>query len=295
MAIEWKNFDELSTQKKLLSLKNSVDLKKVLDASRIKEFQADAGGDVIFSYAAKEIDQRVLTVFQELADEANLTEKFRALYEGDIINTGENRKVLHHLTRGQLGNDVVFEGKNLRKFYEEQRIKINEFAEKVHSGAITPEDGKKFSSVVQIGIGGSDLGPRAMYLALENWARVKGTLKMQAKFISNVDPDDGAGVLASCDLAHTLFILVSKSGTTQETLANELFVRNKLEKAGLNPAKHMVAVTSETSPLAKSTDYLASFFIDDFIGGRFSSTSAVGCSFPCFWWRRFPRIFGRCP
>ncbi|MBQ5780467.1 MAG: glucose-6-phosphate isomerase, partial [Spirochaetaceae bacterium] len=276
MAIEWKNFDELSTQKKLLSLKNSVDLKKVLDASRIKEFQADAGGDVIFSYAAKEIDQRVLTVFQELADEANLTEKFRALYEGDIINTGENRKVLHHLTRGQLGNDVVFEGKNLRKFYEEQRIKINEFAEKVHSGAITPEDGKKFSSVVQIGIGGSDLGPRAMYLALENWARVKGTLKMQAKFISNVDPDDGAGVLASCDLAHTLFILVSKSGTTQETLANELFVRNKLEKAGLNPAKHMVAVTSETSPLAKSTDYLASFFIDDFIGGRFSSTSAVG-------------------
>jgi glucose-6-phosphate isomerase len=115
-----------------------------------------------------------------------------------------------------------------------------------------------------------------MYLALENWARVKGTLKMQAKFISNVDPDDGAGVLASCDLAHTLFILVSKSGTTQETLANELFVRNKLEKAGLNPAKHMVAVTSETSPLAKSTDYLASFFIDDFIGGRFSSTSAVG-------------------
>jgi glucose-6-phosphate isomerase len=162
MAIEWKNFDELSTQKKLLSLKNSVDLKKVLDASRIKEFQADAGGDVIFSYAAKEIDQRVLTVFQELADEANLTEKFRALYEGDIINTGENRKVLHHLTRGQLGNDVVFEGKNLRKFYEEQRIKINEFAEKVHSGAITPEDGKKFSSVVQIGIGGSDLGPRAM-------------------------------------------------------------------------------------------------------------------------------------
>ena len=76
---------------------------------------------------------------------------------------------------------------------------------------------RSFTTVVQIGIGGSDLGPRAMYLALENWAKKKGLFKMEAKFISNVDPDDAAAVLASIDVAHSVFILVSKSGTTLET------------------------------------------------------------------------------
>ena len=99
---------------------------------------------------------------------------------------------------------------------------------------------------------------------------------MNAKFISNVDTDDGAAVISTVDLAHTLFVLVSKSGTTQETLANELFVKDFIKKAGLNPANHMIAVTSETSPLANNPEYLTSFYIDDYIGGRFSSTSAVG-------------------
>ena len=99
---------------------------------------------------------------------------------------------------------------------------------------------------------------------------------MKAAFISNVDPDDAAGVLSNLDLAHSLFILVSKSGTTLETLTNESFVKDALVKAGLNPSRHMIAVTSETSPLAKSKDYLAAFFMDDYIGGRFSSSSGVG-------------------
>ena len=129
---------------------------------------------------------------------------------------------------------------------------------------------------MQIGIGGSDLGPRAIYLALENWAKAKGLLKMKAEFISNVDPDDAAGVLSKIDVAHSIFVLVSKSGTTLETLTNESFVKDALVKAGLNPSKHMIAVTSETSPLAKSADYLAAFFMDDYIGGRYSSCSGGG-------------------
>ena len=115
-----------------------------------------------------------------------------------------------------------------------------------------------------------------MYLALENWAKVNNTFKMEAKFISNVDPDDAAGVLAGVDVAHAIFVLVSKSGTTLETLTNESFVKDALKNAGLDASKHMIAVTSETSPLAKSKDYLTAFFMDDFIGGRFSSTSGVG-------------------
>ncbi|MCI5613226.1 MAG: glucose-6-phosphate isomerase, partial [Agathobacter sp.] len=141
---------------------------------------------------------------------------------------------------------------------------------------ITNAAGEKFTTVVQIGIGGSDLGPRAMYLALENWAKKNGTFKMEARFISNVDPDDAAAVLNGVDVARSIFVLVSKSGTTLETLTNESFVKDALAKAGLDASKHMIAVTSETSPLAKSDDYLAAFFMDDYIGGRFSSTSAVG-------------------
>ena len=149
-------------------------------------------------------------------------------------------------------------------------------ANKVHNGEITNAAGEKFTTVVQIGIGGSDLGPRAMYLALENWAKVNHTFKMEAKFISNVDPDDAAAVLNSIDVEHSLFVLVSKSGTTLETLTNESFVKDALKNAGLDASRHMIAVTSETSPLAKSDDYLAAFFMDDYIGGRFSSTSGVG-------------------
>ena len=163
-----------------------------------------------------------------------------------------------------------------REFYVKQQARIAEFANKVHNGEITNAAGEKFTTVVQIGIGGSDLGPRAMYLALENWAKKNNTLKMKAQFISNVDPDDAAAVLNAVDVAHALFVLVSKSGTTLETLTNESFVKEALKKAGLDASKHMIAVTSETSPLAKSDDYLAAFFMDDYIGGRFSSTSAVG-------------------
>ncbi|MBQ0165674.1 MAG: glucose-6-phosphate isomerase [Treponema sp.] len=274
--LNWENADQHESWKKLLSLKGQVSLKKELTADRVKKYAVKDAEGLVYNYAAKQVNEQILTVLQQLSDESQLTEKFEALYNGDVINTGENRKVLHHLLRGQLDKDVEYNGKKARDFYVAQQKNIADFADKVHSGKITNAQGEKFTTVVQIGIGGSDLGPRAMYIALENWAKKNGCLKMNAKFISNVDPDDGAAVVGSCDLAHTLFILVSKSGTTQETLANELFVKSFIQKAGLDPSKHMIAVTSETSPLANNPAYLASFYIDDYIGGRFSSTSAVG-------------------
>ena len=274
--VTWENLDKQDSYKKLMSLKGQVILKDVLDGERVKSYSVPMAGGLTYNYAAKQVNEQIITVLQSLSDEMQTTEKFQELYEGAMINTGEKRLVLHHLTRGQLGKDVISEGVNKREFYKSQQDAIAEFAKKVHSGEITNANGEKFTTVVQIGIGGSDLGPRAMYLALEQWARKNNKLKMEAKFISNVDPDDGAGVALSLDLAHSLFVLVSKSGTTQETLANELFVKGFLEKAGLNPSKHMIAVTSETSPLANNPAYLASFYIDDYIGGRYSSTSAVG-------------------
>ncbi len=274
--IAWNNLDTLNSYKKMLSLTGQVRLSAVLDAARVKNYAVPMAGGLVYNYAAKQVNEPILTVLQELSNEQQLVEKYQALLDGDVVNTGESRKVLHQLARGQLGKDVVFEGKNLRSFYAEQQDKIAAFAKKVHSGEIKGSKGDKFTTVCQIGIGGSDLGPRALYLAMEQWARVEGKQKMTARFISNVDPDDASAVIAGVDLAKTLFILVSKSGTTQETLSNELFVKEFIRKAGLDPTKHMIAVTSETSPLANNPSYLASFYMDDFIGGRYSSSSAVG-------------------
>lgn len=277
--VSWNNLDTLKSFKKLESTKR-VDLKAVMSgesgAKRVKGYSVPMACGLSFNYAAKAVDEEVLTALEELAAEAELTEKFKALYNGEVINTGEKRLVLHQLTRGVLGDKVVADGVDKREFYVGEQKKIADFANKVHNGEITNAKGEKFTTVVQIGIGGSDLGPRAMYIALENWAKKTGNFKMEAKFISNVDPDDAAAVLNSVDVAHSIFVLVSKSGTTLETLTNEAFVKDALKNAGLDASKHMIAVTSETSPLAKSSDYLAAFFMDDYIGGRFSSTSAVG-------------------
>ncbi len=276
MMITWNNFDTLNSYKKLLSLTNTVELSKVLGPERIQKYVVPMSAGLVYNYAAKKVNDQILSVLQELADEQQLIEKYQSLLDGEIINTGENRKVLHHLARGQLGTEVIHEGKNLRSFYGEQLNKIKSFVEKVHSGIITGTTGERFTSIVQIGIGGSDLGPRALYLALDNWAVTNNRKVLNASFISNVDPDDAYCVIRGTELSKTLFILVSKSGTTQETLANESLVKKSLIDAGLDPAKHMVAVTSETSPLAKNDGYLASFFMDDFIGGRYSSSSPVG-------------------
>ena len=275
----WNNLDMLASYQELEKTER-VKLTDVMagenGAERVKNYSVPMAAGLSYNYAAKQVDGQILAALAKLAEEAQLTEKFKALYNGEVINTGEKRLVLHQLTRGQLGDAVVADGVDKRAFYVEQQKKIADFANKVHAGEITNAAGEKFTTVVQIGIGGSDLGPRAMYLALENWAKKNGLFKMEAKFISNVDPDDAAGVLRSVDVAHSIFVLVSKSGTTLETLTNESFVKDALKNAGLDASRHMIAVTSETSPLAKSEDYLAAFFLDDYIGGRFSSTSAVG-------------------
>lgn len=275
----WNNLDTLASFKELQQ-SSPVDLKSVMSgeegAGRVKKYQIPMAAGFTYDYAAKQVDDDILRSLSALANEAQLADKFKELYNGAVINTGENRLVLHHLTRGQLGDAVVADGADKRSFYVEQQKRIADFADKVHKGEIVNEAGEKFTSVVQIGIGGSDLGPRAMYIALENWAKKNGKFLMDAHFISNVDPDDASAVLAEVDVAHAIFILVSKSGTTLETLTNQSFVMDALKKDGLDPSKHMIAVTSETSPLADSPDYLAAFYMDDYIGGRYSSTSAVG-------------------
>lgn len=277
---EWQNASKYPAWKKMLLQKNIVDIKATLTsdkvAERIKDYDVPMACNLHYNYAAKEVNKEVLDTLTSLAKEAQVMDKFKEVYEGSIVNTGEKRAVLHHLTRGQLGADVVIDGVNKREFYLKEQERIATFSAAVHEGKIVNERGEKFINVCQIGIGGSDLGPRAMYLALKNWAKTHDKCLMNAYFISNVDPDDAAEILTSIDLSRTLFILVSKSGTTLETLTNESFVKEKLEEAGLTVSKHLIAVTSASSPLAKNPDYMQAFYMDDYIGGRYSSTSGVG-------------------
>jgi glucose-6-phosphate isomerase len=273
------DFDKTAAYKKLSGLAQAAeqfDFTTLLTTERVKNSVVPMAGGLSYSWAAKRVDRAVLDALGDLAGEQELIAKYKALLDGEIINTGEKRRVLHHLLRGQLGGAVIHDGRDLGAFYQGELARFSAFAEAIRAGKIRSSAGKAFSTVVQIGIGGSDLGPRALYLALENWAAREGKQRLRAAFISNVDPDDASQVTASVPLDETLFVLVSKSGVTQETLANELFVKDKLKKAGLDPGKHIVAVTSETSPLAHNPAYLDSFYIDDFIGGRYSSASAVG-------------------
>lgn len=273
--IQYRNLDECSSFAALASLPK-VDVSRALTPERVVAYATQMPEGFAFCYAAAPVNEALIDAMQRLADVQELVEKYKALVGGEVMNTGEKRMVLHHLARGQLGRAVVSGGQDIRDFYEAERGRIADFAEAVHSGKLLGSTGKSFETAVQIGIGGSDLGPRASYMALERWAAAERRLKMRARFISNVDPDDADQVLRGFDLETTLFILVSKSGTTQETLANETLVRNRLESAGLDSSRHLVAVTSRTSPLANNPGYIASFFIDDFIGGRYSTSSAVG-------------------
>ncbi len=263
-------------------LKNDskVSIRSLLSAERIGKTNIKLGGGLVYNWAAMPVDDRIVRDLQKLADEMEVIDKYKALLSGERMNTGENRLVLHQLTRGNvLKAEVSADGENKEEFYKGELLKIKDFSTKVRNGSIKGSTGKKFKTICQIGIGGSDLGPRALYIALQGWAKGNGVKTLEGRFISNVDPDDAASVIEGLDLETTLFVLVSKSGTTQETLTNRDLVLNVLSTSpieGFVASKHMVAVTSKTSPLSQDKSLLASFFIDDYIGGRYSSTSAVG-------------------
>lgn len=272
--------------KKLTSTKSFAKLSKLprykydnFDTTRIADFDI-AGAGYHYNFSTKQVDNTILSVLLELAEEQQIIDKYKALLNGEIVNTGENRMVLHHALRGKVINTVIKDGRDYHKFYKNVRNRIKEFAHQVHTAKIKSSSGAKFDTFVQIGIGGSDLGPRAIFLAMQQYVYAKDSThpRFTTRFISNVDPDDMATQLQGCNPERTMFIVVSKSGTTQETLTNEALAVKWLQTSPKvkNPKKHIICVTSETSPLAQSTDYLDSFFIDDFIGGRYSVTSAVG-------------------
>ena len=163
--ISWKNMNTLSSYDALVKAEK-VNLAAVMagenGADRVKNYSVPMGEGLAFNFGARPVDDNILALLADFAKEAQLTEKFAALYNGEVINTGEKRRVLHHMCRGQLGEAVIADGVDKREFYLNEQRKIAELANKVHAGEITNAAGEKFTTVVQIGIGGSDLGPRAI-------------------------------------------------------------------------------------------------------------------------------------
>jgi len=166
----YKNFDKTAAYGRLAEYakKSAFNFRTQLDGKRVKESVSPMAAGLNFSWAAKAVDGECLKLLQELSNEQELIAKYKSLLNGDMINTGEKRKVLHHLLRGELGQPVMENGKNIGDFYRGELKRFCAFADDVHNGKFKGSSGKTFDTVIQIGIGGSDLGPRAMYLALEN-------------------------------------------------------------------------------------------------------------------------------
>jgi glucose-6-phosphate isomerase len=234
---------------------------------RIAEMVCHTAGLSLF-YAAQRIDDDVLAAFQEFADEHHLVDRFKDMRRGAVINRisgweSENRQVLHTSSRDIFAKQAK-EPESARQAAAEMK-KLESFLDEIESDS-------DFTTMVNVGIGGSDLGPRAVYEALQAYS-LKGR---QVHFIANVDPDDAARVLDQIDPARTLVTVVSKSGSTLETRTNEALVRSRFERAGLEPARHFIAVTGKGSPMDNPESYLRCFYMYDYIGGRYSVTSMVG-------------------
>jgi glucose-6-phosphate isomerase len=242
---------------------NPPDLTTDLTPKRIEEMKLGAVG-FKFLFAAERVDQIVMDALYELALEAKALEKMQLMQSGAIVNKSENRSVLHTAMRDQFSDRQTDPAaKQASEMAAKELDKLERFLGEIEG---------KFTDLVQIGIGGSDLGPRALSIALQAYQRPNH----RVHFISNVDPDDAYEVLSKLDLKRTLIVVVSKSGTTLETLTNEELVRAKMVQMGLDPKEHFIAVTGEKSPMDDPKRYLASFYMWDFIGGRYSATSMVG-------------------
>jgi glucose-6-phosphate isomerase len=263
-------FSDMKSVQKIQQLaKHPIDLSKdIMTPERIQKMSLSGSGFHLL-YAAERVTPEIIDSLYMLAEEASVQKKMEAMQAGEIINTiqgveSENRSVLHTAMRD------VFDHPQTSKKSVEASQKSSQELKKLEK-FMTQIEGK-FTDLVQIGIGGSDLGPRALYLAATAFQKPN----VKAHFISNVDPDDANHVLKNLDLKKTLVVVVSKSGTTLETLTNEEFVRREMVKQGLNPKDHFIAVTGEKSPMDDPSKYLASFYIWDFVGGRYSATSMVG-------------------
>ncbi|MBU4259924.1 MAG: glucose-6-phosphate isomerase [Desulfobacteraceae bacterium] len=228
---------------------------------------------IFYDFSRQRVDEKAMSLLFELAEARQLKEQFISMMNGEKVNVSENRAALHTASRNFSGNSIFTDEKDVMPEIIKIRENIREFASEVHNGKIKGSTGRPFKHVVVIGIGGSYLGTEFVSRALEAFA----DKDIGIHFLSNVDIHNFGNIVSKIDPETTLWIVISKSYTTAETTANTNLAVSFMKEKGLDPSKHLVTVTSKGSPGDDPANpVLASFHMFDFIGGRYSVTSAVG-------------------
>jgi len=247
------------------------------DPLRGKRFVIEASG-IYLDYSKNRVTDETMQLLIKLADECGLRDRIKAMFNGDIINVTEQRAVLHTALRAPKGERILLDGVDVVAEVHAVLDRMSTFSEQVRSGQWLGYTGKRIRNIVNIGIGGSDLGPVMAYEALRHYSQRDLTLR----FVSNVDGTDFAEATRDLDPEETLFIICSKTFTTLETLTNARTARKWcLQKLGDDQAvgRHFVAVSTNAEEVTKfgiNTDNMFGFW--DWDGGRYSMDSAIGLS-----------------
>jgi len=258
----------------------SVHLRKLFadNPKRAEKFSLEALG-IYFDYSKNRITDKTVTLLLQLAKESGLRERIDAMFRGDKINITENRAVLHVALRAPKDEIILVDGKNVVPEVHTVLDKMTAFCNRVRSGEWKGHTGKRIRNVINIGIGGSDLGPVMAYEALKFYSE----RSMTFRFVSNVDGTDFAEAVIGLDASETLFIISSKTFTTLETMTNAHTARDwSLKALGGDQAavaKHFVAVSTNAAEVSKfGIDTANMFGFWDWVGGRYSMDSAIGLS-----------------
>src|SRR6202789_1188424 len=257
-----------------------VHLRKLFadDPKRGERLTLEAAG-IFLDYSKHRINDQTIKLLLQLADESRLRERIDAMFSGEKINITEKRAVLHVALRAPKGSSIIVDGENVVPGVHAVLDKMSSFCDRVRSGAWKGHTGKRIRNIINIGIGGSDLGPVMAYEALKHYSERSLTFR----FVSNVDGTDFAEAVRDIDPSETLWIVSSKTFTTLETMTNAHSARAWL-LAGLGGdeksiAKHFVAVSTNTTEVAKcGIDTTNMFVFWDWVGGRYSMDSAIGLS-----------------
>ena len=247
------------------------------DPSRADRFSAEAAG-LYLDYSKNRITDETVRLLVGLADACGLRERIDAMFRGERINTTEERAVLHVALRAPRGASIVLDGDNVVPHVHEVLDRMAAFADQVRDGRWRGHTGQRVRTVINIGIGGSDLGPVMAYEALKHYS----ARDLNFRFVSNVDGTDFAEATRDLDPAETLFIVSSKTFTTLETMTNAQTARRwTLDALGNEQAisRHFVAVSTNAEQVAAfgiDTDHMFGFW--DWVGGRYSMDSAIGLS-----------------
>ncbi len=270
----WKKLDVHSKKARKQHLRELF----ASDPDRGKRMTAEGAG-IYLDYSKNRVTNRTINLLLQLAEATDLQARIDAMFRGEKINITENRAVLHVALRAPKGTSIVLDGVDVVPEVHEVLEKMADFCNRIRSGTWTGHTGKRIRNIVNIGIGGSDLGPVMAYEALKHYS----DRAMTFRFVSNVDGTDFAEAVRDLDPAETLFIISSKTFTTLETMTNAHSARDwALAGLGGDPksvAKHFVAVSTNAGDVSKfGIDTANMFGFWDWVGGRYSMDSAIGLS-----------------